>query len=363
MTSALLEIKDLEVGYRTQRGHLTAVDKVSFDVQPGETLGLVGESGCGKSSLGKAIMRLVEPQGGSISIDGIDITHMSARELRPHRHRFQMVFQDPGGSLDPRHRIGKLIEDPLAFHRVGNAAERRTRVMELMEKVGLRPDVIDRLPHEFSGGQRQRIAIARALALDPELIVCDEPVSALDVSLQAQILNLLGDLQRERGMAYLFISHDLSVVQHLADRVAVMYLGQIVEIAPRTELWRRPAHPYTQALIEAVPVMNPRLSRIADKDPLPGDLPSPFAPPKGCRFNTRCPHVMDVCRSVAPALRTVAPGHAVSCHLHSRDQPLAMPTPNHASGDPGWQPIAMPHGSISGSDTHSKPNTLVTESA
>ncbi|MEC5386431.1 oligopeptide/dipeptide ABC transporter ATP-binding protein [Uliginosibacterium sp. H3] len=313
---ALLEVKDLEVGYRTQRGHMTAVDKVSFDVKAGETLGLVGESGCGKSSLGKAIMRLLEPQSGSIHLDGVDITHLSPTKLRPHRRRFQMVFQDPGGSLDPRQRIGKLIEDPLKFHEVGDKAERHQHVLALMEKVGLHPDVINRLPHEFSGGQRQRIAIARALALDPALIVCDEPVSALDVSLQAQILNLLSDLQRERSMAYLFISHDLSVVQHLADRVAVMYLGQIVEIAPRTELWKRPAHPYTQALIDAVPVMDPSKSRIADKHLLAGDLPNPFNPPSGCRFNTRCPHATDTCRSVAPALRTVAPGHVVSCHLH-----------------------------------------------
>ena len=312
---SLLEVDNLQVAYRTKRGVLQAVDGVSFSVEAGETLGLVGESGCGKSSLGKAIMRLVEPTSGSIRMDDVDITHLSARSLRPHRKRFQMVFQDPSGSLDPRQRIGDLIEEPMVFHRTGSRSERKQRVRDLMAQVGLHPDVINRLPHEFSGGQRQRIAIARALALEPKLIVCDEPVSALDVSLQAQILNLLSDLQRDRGIAYLFVSHDLSVVQHLADRIAVMYLGQIVEIAPRTELWRSPAHPYTRALIDAVPVMDPRLSRIADKALLKGDLPNPYSPPTGCRFSSRCPQVVELCRTTSPSLTEVAPGHVAACHF------------------------------------------------
>ncbi|MBS7780524.1 oligopeptide/dipeptide ABC transporter ATP-binding protein [Acidovorax sp. CCYZU-2555] len=329
MTIPLLNVSDLEVAYPTRHGRLHAVDRASFTLQKGETLGLVGESGCGKSSLGKAIMRLLEPAGGKIALDGVDITHLGVAALRPHRRRFQMVFQDPGGSLDPRLRVGQSLEDPLRLYGLGDAAERRERVLALLQQVGLPANAATRFAHEFSGGQRQRIAIARALALDPDLVVCDEPVSALDVSLQAQVLNLLADLQQARGVAYLFISHDLSVVQHLADRVAVMYLGQIVELAPRAELWRRPAHPYTQALIDAVPVMDPRRSRIADKQPLQGDLPNPFQPPQGCRFHTRCPHVLPRCRSEAPALRSVSPGHLAACHLHSDAgvQPLRFVPP------------------------------------
>ncbi|MGQ4274647.1 ABC transporter ATP-binding protein [Terrihabitans sp. B22-R8] len=314
--TALLDVRDLEVRYQTGRGLLHAVDGISFSLKQGETLGLVGESGCGKSSLGKAIMRLIEPHSGSISLDGTDITRLKGRRLRPHRKRFQMVFQDPSASLDPRKRVGALLEAPLALHRLGNHRERRDRVLALMRQVGLHADHADRLPHEFSGGQRQRIAIARALALEPSLIVCDEPVSALDVSLQAQILNLLSDLQESRGVAYLFISHDLSVVQHLADRIAVMYLGQIVEIAHRASMWRRPAHPYTQALIASVPQVDPAQRRAASAAHLSGDLPNPYAPPQGCRFHTRCPHAMAICRREAPVLRNIAPDHAAACHLH-----------------------------------------------
>ncbi|GAA4328098.1 dipeptide ABC transporter ATP-binding protein [Pigmentiphaga soli] len=327
---SLLSVQDLHVRYRTRRGVLHAVDGVSFELAPGETLGLVGESGCGKSSLGKAVMRLLEPHSGSVRLEDLDITHLSPSELRPHRKRFQMVFQDPGGSLDPRQRISKLLQTPLALHKLGTVAERKARVQELMQQVGLRPDMAERLPHEFSGGQRQRIAIARALALHPQLIVCDEPVSALDVSLQAQILNLLADLQRTHGMAYLFISHDLSVVQHVADRVAVMYLGRIVELASRAEIWRRPAHPYTRALIGAIPVLDPRRVRIADKPMLQGDLPNPFQPPAGCSFHTRCPHAVALCRERTPALEEIAPGHTVACHL--RDALAGRPEPAGQTG-------------------------------
>jgi peptide/nickel transport system ATP-binding protein len=319
----LLQVDALDVRYRTRRGVLHAVDNVGFTLRAGETLGLVGESGCGKSSLGKAIMRLVDPHSGSIRLDGVDITGLSGRRLRPYRRRFQMVFQDPSASLNPRQRVRRLIEEPLALHGLGKRAERRERVRELMHQVGLHPDLADRLPHEFSGGQRQRIAIARALALEPSLIVCDEPVSALDVSLQAQILNLLSDLQQARGVAYLFISHDLSVVQHLADSIAVMYLGQIVEIAQRASLWRNPAHPYTQALIAAVPRMDPGRNGLDKARLLPGDLPNPYAPPVGCRFHTRCPFATALCRNEAPALRNIAPGHAVACHLHGTGPALA----------------------------------------
>jgi peptide/nickel transport system ATP-binding protein len=346
-TPALLDVSDLQVRYETRHGTLQAVDHVSFTLRAGETLGLVGESGCGKSSLGKAVMRLVEPAGGRIVLDGTDITHLSPAELRPLRRRFQMVFQDPGGSLDPRLHVGDALADPLKLFHDGSAADRRERVQALLQQVGLPADAAHRLPHEFSGGQRQRIAIARAIALAPDLIVCDEPVSALDVSLQAQILNLLSDLQQARGMAYLFISHDLAVVQHLADRVAVMYLGEIVEVAPRSELWRRPAHPYTQALIDAVPKMDPRHSRIADRKPLHGDLPDPFQPPAGCRFHTRCPHAFDRCRAEKPALRTVAPGHVAACHLLAGQDLRAGSVVGDAHTAPGIHHDASPRRIIS----------------
>ena len=319
--AALLEIERLAVRYAGRNGVLNAVDDVSFTLERGETLGLVGESGCGKSSLARAVTRLVEPAGGAIRLDGVDITHLDQGRLRPHRARMQMVFQDPGGSLDPRLRVGRSIEEPLEQQGVADRAERSARVAALMEAVGLHPSLAGRLPHEFSGGQRQRIAIARAIAVNPPLIVCDEPVSALDVSLQAQILNLLTDLQQARGMSYLFISHDLSVVQHVADRVAVMYLGRIVEIAGRMDIWRRPAHPYTRALIQAVPAMDPAARRIGERAPLAGDLPNPFAPPPGCRFHTRCPVAVSACGVQAPALREIAPGHAVACHLEAGPTP------------------------------------------
>lgn len=312
----LLEVRDLSVRYRTARGELNAVSAVDFDLDAGQTLGLVGESGCGKSSLGKALVRLVDPSNGQIRLNGSDLAALSGRQLKACRHDVQMVFQDPSSALDPRMSIFDSIAEPLRARGIMNKAERRQRVDELMQQVGLHPEMATRLPHQLSGGQRQRVVIARALAPRPALIVCDEPVSALDVSLQAQILNLLCDLQEQLGVAYLFISHDLSVVQYLADRIAVMYLGQIVEIGDRQLFWQRPAHPYSQALIAAVPIMDPNLSRAADKQVIGGDVPSPYTPPAGCRFHTRCPQALDRCRVEAPRLRGLQPGHQVACHLY-----------------------------------------------
>lgn len=311
----VLDIRDLNVRYHSARGTLHAVSDVSLHVAPGETLGLVGESGCGKSSLGKAVMRLLEPDSGSIHIQDTDITHLSARQLRPLRRAFQMVFQDPGGSLDPRQSVQEILSTPLRLTRPGlEPGAMRLRVSELLKLVGLPDDVAHRLPHEFSGGQRQRIAIARALAPQPGLIVCDEPVSALDVSLQAQILNLLADLQQKLGMAYLFISHDLGVVQHLADRVAVMYLGRIVETGPRQLIWKYPAHPYTRALISAAPSMAPHRGRRDSDDVIQGDLPDPYQPPSGCSFHTRCPASLPACATTPAPWVDLGEGHEVSCH-------------------------------------------------
>lgn len=325
MSAPALAITDLVVTYATARGRLTAVDGLSLAIAPGETLGLVGESGCGKSSLAKAVVQLVEPHSGAIAVDGQDLTTLSARARRALRPKVQMVFQDPMGALDPRQRALTILETPLKLNGVRDKAERRARVLALMEEVGLRPELVDRLPHEFSGGQRQRLGIARALALKPSVIVCDEPVSALDVSLQAQVLNLLRRVQRTTGVAYLFISHDLSVVEHIADRVAIMYLGKVVEIAPRDRLWRAPAHPYTRALMDALPRMDPTHSRIADKEVIGGDLPSPFTPPQGCRFHTRCPLAVARCAAEAPALRPVADGHFAACHFSPPAAPLPAP--------------------------------------
>ena len=304
-----LEVEDLVVRFDTARGSLHAVDGVSFELQPGETLGLVGESGCGKSTLGRSILRLNEPAGGSIRLQGEELVGRSRRDLQPLRRRVQMVFQDPSASLDPRWTVGRLLAEPLEIHGIGNRRDRAERVRKLLAQVGLPVDAAQRYPHEFSGGQRQRIGIARALALEPDVIICDEPVSALDVSVQAQILNLLVDLQRNTGVALLFISHDLSVVEYIADRIAVMYLGRIVELAPRESLWRNPRHPYTRALLEAVPRLGGRRKPAA---PLQGDLPSPYAPPAGCRFHTRCPFAVERCRSEQPQLSGV--GHQVACH-------------------------------------------------
>ena len=312
----LLEVRNLSVRYATARGELNAVSAVDLDLDIGQTLGLVGESGCGKSSLGKALVRLVAPSQGEIRVRGVDLAGLSGRKLKESRHDVQMVFQDPSSALDPRLSIFDSIDEPLRARGELSKQQRQQRVAELMRQVGLHEDLASRLPHQLSGGQRQRVVIARALAPRPAMIVCDEPVSALDVSLQAQILNLLCDLQEQLGVAYLFISHDLSVVQYLADRIAVMYLGQIVEVGDRNLFWQRPAHPYTQALIAAVPIMDPSISRAADKQVIGGDVPSPYTPPSGCRFHTRCPQVQPRCRIEPPRLQTLQPGHQVACHLY-----------------------------------------------
>jgi oligopeptide transport system ATP-binding protein len=320
-TRALLEITDLVKHYPVRSGVLRrsvgtvhAVDGVSFSVGVGETLGLVGESGCGKSTVARSVLRLVEPSSGSIRLDGEDITHLSKADMRPHRRSMQIVFQDPFASLNPRMTAGDIVGEPLSVHGLASGREKQQRVAKLFEQVGLRPDQMRNFPHQFSGGQRQRICIARALALGPRLIVCDEPVSALDVSIQAQVINLLIDLQREHGFSYLFIAHDLAVVAHISHRVAVMYLGRIVEIADKAELFRNPRHPYTQALLASVPIANPRVKRL--KPLVDGDVPSPVNPPSGCAFHTRCRYAIERCKTERPALRDAGPGHQVACLLN-----------------------------------------------
>ncbi len=309
--------------FRRRVGEVKAVDDVSFEIHEGETLGLVGESGCGKSTVGRSILRLHEITAGEIEIGGKPISSISGRELRQARPTMQMVFQDPQASLNPRMTVSAIISEPLDEHTDYPSAKKIDRVRELMDAVGLNRDFMNRYPHEFSGGQRQRIGIARALALNPKFVVCDEPIAALDVSIQAQVINLLEDLQTEFGLTYLFISHDLSMVRHMTSRVAVMYLGKIVESAPRDELYESPRHPYTQALLSAVPEPDPLSESHRERIILKGDVPSPADPPKGCNFCTRCPFVMDVCKSVSPGIVELSKGHEVACHLYANPAPAS----------------------------------------
>ena len=321
MTEALLRVTGLKKHFPVLGGLLSrevgrvyAVDGVSFTVNRGETLGLVGESGCGKSTTGRCVMRLIEPTSGEIVFDGRDVTNVGGSELRAIRRNMQLVFQDPFASLNPRMTIGAILGEAFIIHKLAaSASERDDRVASLLVKVGLKAEHMRRYPHEFSGGQRQRVAIARALAVEPKLIVCDEPVSALDVSIQAQVLNLLEDLQSELNLTYLFVAHDLSVVEHISDRVAVMYLGRIVELASAGDLYRRPQHPYTKALLSAVPIPDPKMKRKRIR--LLGDVPSPMNPPQGCHFHTRCPVAEPRCRQITPELKQGSDGHFVACHL------------------------------------------------
>jgi oligopeptide transport system ATP-binding protein len=320
----LLRVEDLKVHFpvfagavlRKQVGAVKAVDGVSFTLRRGETLGLVGESGCGKSTTGLAVLRMLDITSGKVFFEGDDITAQDKRTGR-FRRRMQMVYQDPYGSLNPRMTVADIVSEPLDVYKIGTAAERRERVAELLKTVGLLPDMADRYPHEFSGGQRQRIAIARALALEPSLIICDEPVSALDVSIQAQVVNVLVELQQRLGLSYLFIAHDLAVVRHISHRIAVMYLGRIVEIASRDDLYQRPMHPYTRALMSAVPVADPEIEMTRPRVVVTGEVPSALRPPSGCRFHPRCPEAMDICKTQDPQLKHMAGDRAVACHLHN----------------------------------------------
>ena len=297
--------------------YVKAVDNVSFHIKKGETLGLVGESGCGKSTTGRTLIKLYEPTAGKIIFDGEDITHYSQKEMLPFRKRMQMVFQDPYASLDSRMTINEIIGEAMITHGIATGAEKDDRIMDLLDKVGLMKDHANRYPHEFSGGQRQRVGIARALAVSPEFIICDEPISALDVSIQAQVINMLEDLQQDMGLTYLFIAHDLSMVKHISTRIGVMYLGNLVEIGTSDEINNYPAHPYTQALLSAVPLPDPKMARERKRIVLQGDVPSPLNPPSGCPFRTRCLKCMKVCSEAKPELKEIAPGHQVACHLYA----------------------------------------------
>jgi oligopeptide/dipeptide ABC transporter ATP-binding protein len=326
----VLEVKDLKKHFPIYKGVLSrltgyvyAVDGVSFHIGRGETLGLVGESGCGKSTVGRTLLKLLEPTEGRILVGGVDITDLGGADMQPYRQQMQMIYQDPYASLNPRMSASEIVGEPLTIHGVGSGGERRERVAQLFERVGLRPELMMSYPHEFSGGQRQRIGIARALALNPQLIVGDEPVSALDVSIQAQIINLLMDLQEEFQLSYLFVAHDLAVIEHISHRVAVMYLGRIVEMTDKASVFEMPLHPYTEALLSAVPIAKVG-AKARKRVILKGDVPSPVRPPPGCHFHTRCPYAMPRCRVEPPLLREAAPGHLVACHLHDAGvQPLA----------------------------------------
>ncbi|MCL1880493.1 MAG: ATP-binding cassette domain-containing protein [Actinomycetia bacterium] len=323
MVDVLLHVEHLSKDFTAANGlfasrlgtKVSAVKDVSFDIERGQTLGLVGESGSGKSTIGRCVIRLLNPSAGTVELNGVNVALLKGRELKDFRKQAQIVFQDPQASLNPRRTIGELVREPLVIHRIGSKAEQIERVQELLAIVGLNPEHINRYPHEFSGGQRQRIGIARALALRPQLIICDEPVSALDVSIQAQVLNLLKSLQDDLGLTYLFIAHDLGVVQHISDQVAVMYLGSLVELGQVGSLYGRPHHPYTQSLLSAIPIPDPKEQRSRSRIILPGDPPSPLDPPSGCRFRTRCPIAEDICAKEVPQLVFVAPQHFCACHF------------------------------------------------
>jgi oligopeptide transport system ATP-binding protein len=320
----MLKLSDVQVSFsRSVKGKfwgkaqsLKAVDGVSLEIAKGETLGLVGESGCGKSTLGRAVLQLVRPTAGRVEFDGVDLCGLSDVDLRPYRRRMQMVFQDPFSSLNPRLTVGLAVAEPMIVHQLAEQGQLAARVAELFEMVGLSTNTVNRFPHEFSGGQRQRVGIARALAAGPEFLVCDEPVSSLDVSIQAQIVNLFEDLRAKLGLAYLFVSHDLAVVRHLSDRIAVMYLGRIVEIASKQDLYLRPLHPYTQLLLDAVPTTNRVFEKQRSPQILQGEMPSPLNPPSGCTFHPRCPKAMDICRTEAPQSKKISDGRWIACHLH-----------------------------------------------
>jgi len=325
MSKPLLQVKglkkyfDVTGGVFSRKiGDVKAVDEVSFDVYKGEVLGIVGESGCGKSTTGKALLRLIEPTEGQVLFEGKDITKLNAEEMRKMRRDMQIIFQDPYASLNPRHKVEKILGEPLLIHGIGDKAERKKRVEDILKIVGLRPEQAASYPHQFSGGQRQRIGIARALIVNPKLIVCDEPVSALDVSIQSQILNLMEDLQEKFGLTYVFIAHDLSVVKHISDRIGVMYLGRMAELTNNQQLYENPLHPYTKSLLSAIPNPDPDIKQ--DRMILEGDVPSPSNPPLGCAFHTRCPECMDVCRSVRPEFQEVSVNHFVACHLYESEE-------------------------------------------
>jgi oligopeptide transport system ATP-binding protein len=318
----LLEVKNLKKYFAINSGlfggnteYVKAVDDISFTINKGETLGLVGESGCGKSTTGRTLIRLYDVTGGEIVFDGAEIGQMTEAELKPYRKKIQMIFQDPYASLNSRMTVADIIGEPLDIHGIASGEARQERIYELLHTVGLSKDHASRYPHEFSGGQRQRIGIARALAVNPDFIICDEPISALDVSIQAQVVNMLEDLQKEYGLTYLFIAHDLSMVKHISDRIGVMYLGKMAEIADSAKLYEEPKHPYTQALLSAIPIPDPEVTRKTERIILEGDVPSPLNPPSGCRFRTRCRYAMDRCSAEEPQLRDTGDGHMVACHL------------------------------------------------